>query len=60
LQASGLFSFVCQSRAFATDCGSFAGKTFGAATMTEATSLSPPSSLLGVDQYGVLPDAGRD
>ena len=33
----------------AADCGALAGKTFGPATITAATSVSPPSSLLGHD-----------
>jgi feruloyl esterase len=35
--------------ALGQDCGGLAGKTFGAATITAATSVSPPSSLLGLD-----------
>jgi Tannase and feruloyl esterase len=37
------------SSACAADCGSLAGKTYGAATITSATSVAPPSSLLGKD-----------
>jgi hypothetical protein len=33
----------------ATDCGALAGKTFGDATVTAATNVSPPSSLVGKD-----------
>ena len=33
----------------ALDCGDLAGKVFGQATITAATSVSPPSSLLGKD-----------
>jgi hypothetical protein len=39
----GIVSFACQSRPFAADCSSLAGKTFGAATIIGATSVSPPS-----------------
>jgi feruloyl esterase len=35
--------------ASAADCGSLAGKTFGAAQITTATSVSPPSSLVNID-----------
>jgi hypothetical protein len=45
----GVVLFACQSRAFAADCGNLAGKSFGAATITGATSVAPPSSLLGTD-----------
>lgn len=45
----GIVSFAFQSRAFAADCGSLAGKSFGAATIVGATSVSTPSSLLGMD-----------
>src|SRR3984957_16496271 len=45
----GIVSFACQSSALAADCSSLAGKTFGAATIIGATSVSPPSSLLGMD-----------
>jgi hypothetical protein len=35
--------------AYAADCGSLAGKIYGNATVTSATSVAPPSSLLGKD-----------
>ena len=35
--------------ASAADCGKLAGKTFGAAQVTAATSVSPPSSLVNID-----------
>ena len=35
--------------AVAADCGSLAGRTFGDATTTAATSVTPPSSVLGKD-----------
>ena len=35
--------------ASAADCGSLGGKTFGAAHVTAATSVSPPSSLVNID-----------
>ena len=35
--------------AAAADCGSLAGKTFGDATITAATNVSPPSSVVGMD-----------
>src|SRR5579871_1688538 len=35
--------------AYAADCGALAGKAFGPATITAATTVSPPSSLLGSD-----------
>jgi feruloyl esterase len=35
--------------ASAADCGSLAGKTFGPATVTSATSVSPPSKFLGLN-----------
>jgi feruloyl esterase len=35
--------------AYAAECGAMAGKTFGPATITAATSVAPPSSLLGRD-----------
>ena len=34
---------------YAADCGAMAGKTFGPATITAATSVTPPSGLLGQD-----------
>src|ERR1700693_3603646 len=37
------------SGAMAADCGSLAGKTFGDATITAATNVSPPSSVVGKD-----------
>jgi len=37
------------SVASAADCGDLAGKVFGPATITAATTVSPPSSLLGND-----------
>jgi hypothetical protein len=36
-------------RAAAADCGALAGRTFGDATITAATNVSPPSSLVGMD-----------
>ena len=33
----------------AADCGSLAGKTFGPATITAATNVAPPSSVMGSD-----------
>ena len=35
--------------AAAADCGGLAGKTFGAATITAATNVTPPSSVVGED-----------
>jgi feruloyl esterase len=35
--------------ALASDCGDLAGKVFGPATITAATTVSPPSSLVGRD-----------
>ena len=35
--------------AAAADCGSLAGKTFGDVTITAATNVSPPSSVVGLD-----------
>jgi len=35
--------------AAAADCGALAGKTFGGATITAATNVTPPSSLVGMD-----------
>src|ERR1700760_3637798 len=35
--------------AIAADCSGLAGKTFGTATITGSTNVSPPSSLLGAD-----------
>ena len=35
--------------AAAADCGALAGKTFGDATITAATNVSPPSSVVGMD-----------
>ena len=35
--------------AAAADCGALAGRTFGDATITAATNVSPPSSLVGMD-----------
>jgi Tannase and feruloyl esterase len=35
--------------AAAADCGSLAGKTFGDATITAATNVAPPSSVVGKD-----------
>ena len=35
--------------AFASDCGDLAGKVFGPAKIVTATTVSPPSSLLGAD-----------
>ena len=37
------------SAAAAADCGALAGKTFGDATITAATNVSPPSSVVGMD-----------
>jgi feruloyl esterase len=37
------------SGAWAADCGSLAGKAFGAAQVTAATSVSPPSSVVNID-----------
>jgi hypothetical protein len=37
------------SDVYAADCGSLAAKIFGKATITSATSVTPPSSLLGKD-----------
>ena len=55
------------SAAQAAECGDLAGEVFGPATITAATSVSPPSSLLGRDHSNsrgdhgdVLPRAGRD
>jgi hypothetical protein len=54
------------SAAIAADCSALAGKTFGSATITGSTNVSPPSSLLGSDspasdgdQSAVLPSARR-
>ena len=33
----------------AADCGDLAGKTYGEATILAATTVSPPSSLMGLD-----------
>ena len=51
----------------AAECGDLAGKVFGPATITGATTVSPPSSSSrqrssnsGGDQGYVLPRAGRD
>jgi hypothetical protein len=35
--------------AAAADCGALAGRTFGAATITAATNVTPPSSVVGKD-----------
>jgi hypothetical protein len=35
--------------AAAAECGALAGKTFGDTTITAATNVSPPSSLVGKD-----------
>jgi hypothetical protein len=50
-------SFAAQALAD-TDCGGLAGKTFGDATITGATNVAPPSSLIGKDPP--LPTALHD
>ena len=42
-------AFSSAGGAVAADCGSLAGRTFGDATTTAATSVTPPSSVLGKD-----------
>jgi Tannase and feruloyl esterase len=42
-------ALVLTSDVYATDCGSLAGKIFGNATVTAATSVAPPSSFSGKD-----------
>jgi Tannase and feruloyl esterase len=41
--------FLAAGNAAAADCGALAGKTFGDATITAATNVSPPSSVVGKD-----------
>jgi Tannase and feruloyl esterase len=41
--------------AAAADCGSLAGKTFGAATIAAATIVTPPSSVIGSDVRAPVP-----
>ncbi len=40
---------VAAGAASAADCGDLAGKTYGNATIMAATTVSPPSSLMGLD-----------
>ena len=37
------------SVASATECGDLAGKTYGGASVVSASSVAPPSSLMGID-----------
>jgi feruloyl esterase len=49
LAAIAVVWFAWESKALSADCGSLAGKSFGPAMITAATSVSPPSSLVGMD-----------
>lgn len=49
LAGGAALAALASGAALAADCGGLAGKAFGPATITAATSVSPPSSLLGLD-----------